>query len=182
MGCGSGVLTKELLDLGADVIAVDESPAMLEQAKSYLGVDSVEPRWIQGDAQSLPGLSSESMDGVLCSSVIEYVDRPPTLLGEIHRLLRPGGTLIISVPPRYSMVRTVQKIVRRSAGIFGQERYPDLAVSWFEIAPAKLNRWLDDAGFDLVGVTPFDAILPKPMVFPLRPSLMIIEAKRKQTA
>jgi SAM-dependent methyltransferase len=37
-------------------------------------------------------------DLVLCSQVLEYVARPSVVLAEIHRVLKPGGTLLLSVP------------------------------------------------------------------------------------
>ncbi len=51
-----------------------------------------------GDIQSMPELSSDSFDTLLCSQVLEHVPRPWDAMGEFSRVLRPDGTLILSVP------------------------------------------------------------------------------------
>jgi SAM-dependent methyltransferase len=55
------------------------------------GVDLV------GDAQLLP-LKKCSVDGIFCVSVLEYVQQPQQVVREIHRVLKAGGFLYISVP------------------------------------------------------------------------------------
>lgn len=180
LGCGSGVLTKELLERGAKVVAIDGSPTMLKEAQAYVG-DAYpnEPLWQQSDVQFLPDLCDGSFDGVLCSSVIEYADRPRDLLNEVARILRPHGKFILSVPPRFSSVRAMQKIIRKIAQICGSDKFSYLAVSRFEADPSKLSQWLNDAGFCLDRVTNFDPLIPNALTPLLRPALMIIEAHRK---
>ncbi|MES2696142.1 MAG: class I SAM-dependent methyltransferase [Verrucomicrobiota bacterium] len=43
-------------------------------------------------------LPDAAFDGVLCSQVLEHVFTPEAFLGEIRRVLRPGGTLVLAVP------------------------------------------------------------------------------------
>ncbi|MFZ0760267.1 MAG: class I SAM-dependent methyltransferase [Candidatus Sulfotelmatobacter sp.] len=52
---------------------------------------------IVGDARSLP-VADGSVDVVLCTQVIEHIPEPVPVLQEIFRVLRPGGTLILSAP------------------------------------------------------------------------------------
>lgn len=52
LGCGTGVLARELADRGLEVTGVDPSPAMLEVARSGSGADDV--RWIEGASDRLP--------------------------------------------------------------------------------------------------------------------------------
>lgn len=49
------------------------------------------------DGQSLP-LRDACVDNVLCSQVLEHVFDPLTFLAELHRVLRPGGRLMLTVP------------------------------------------------------------------------------------
>src|SRR6478672_9102903 len=56
--------------------------------------DSVD---IVGDARLIP-LADGTVDAVLCTQVIEHIPEPVPVIREIHRVLRPGGTLILSVP------------------------------------------------------------------------------------
>lgn len=53
-----------------------------------------------GDARHLPVVDG-SVDVVLCTQVIEHIPEPVPVLNEILRVLRPGGTLILSVPAIY---------------------------------------------------------------------------------
>lgn len=49
------------------------------------------------DARAMP-LAGQSVDVVLCTQVLEHIPEPVRVLDEIRRVLRPGGTLILSVP------------------------------------------------------------------------------------
>jgi SAM-dependent methyltransferase len=48
-------------------------------------------------AEQLP-LGSTRFDLVICTQVLEYIAQPSLVLSEIHRVLRPGGALLLSVP------------------------------------------------------------------------------------
>jgi SAM-dependent methyltransferase len=52
---------------------------------------------VQTDAARLP-FPSERFDAVICSELLEHVPDPRLVLGETHRILRPGGALLICVP------------------------------------------------------------------------------------
>lgn len=90
-------------------IAIDvgcgESPyrAILAGFKHYIGFDSPghpdsgsRPD-VMGDACALP-FAAASADAILCTEVIEHVMEPGTLLKEAHRVLKPGGSLLLSAP------------------------------------------------------------------------------------
>jgi len=114
LGCGSGVLCRELLALGASVVAVDGSPRMPSDAREQMGLEYAgRVNWIQSDVQSIDALKNGAYDRVLCSSVVEYLDRPDALLKEVARILSPGGVPVISLPPTLSVVRVLQKAFGR---------------------------------------------------------------------
>ncbi len=52
---------------------------------------------IVGDARRMP-LADASIDVVLCTQVLEHVPDPIAVIAEIRRVLKPGGTLLLSVP------------------------------------------------------------------------------------
>jgi SAM-dependent methyltransferase len=52
---------------------------------------------ILGDAQNIP-VKSNAVDCVKCTELLEHVEHPEKVLGEISRVLKPGGTLILSTP------------------------------------------------------------------------------------
>jgi SAM-dependent methyltransferase len=51
-----------------------------------------------GDIQDMSMIASASYDSAICLEVLEHVPKPSHAISEIHRILRPGGILIISVP------------------------------------------------------------------------------------
>jgi ubiquinone/menaquinone biosynthesis C-methylase UbiE len=93
LGCGLGGYSMALQEHGANVVSVDLSP--LETSGKF--------QMFCADAQVLP-LESESMDWVICASLIEHVSSPETLLWEIQRVLRVGGLAYLSFPPFYTPI------------------------------------------------------------------------------
>jgi arsenite methyltransferase len=96
VGCGPGFFVTELAAVvGGEgfVVGVDASTDMLPvAAKRAEGHDNVELR--QADATSLP-LPDASFDRALAVQVLEYVQDIPAALREMHRVLRPGGRVLV---------------------------------------------------------------------------------------
>lgn len=177
LGCGAGVLTRELLARSCDVIAVDGSPGMLKAAQEYCGTGGT-VRWHLGDVQDLSFLENRAVDGILCSSVVEYLPGAEKLLMEAARVLRGGGRLIVSIPPRWAFLRTIQKVQRKLWGLVGLDVHPYLTVSTLEMSRREVSRLLARHGFRLVGSRSFDPLLPAALVAIVRPSLIVYRAVR----
>ena len=93
VGCGTGQL---LADAGAaapdaHLIGVDPSPKMLERARSRVPA----ARIIEGSAEAIP-VDSGSVDWLVTTSVFHYVQDPFAARREFRRVLRPGGTLVLT--------------------------------------------------------------------------------------
>lgn len=94
-GCGPGVYSEWLVEHGAEVVAIDASPKMVELAKRRLGL-KVDIR--QADlAKPLTFLDSSSFDIVLSPLVLEYVEDWGNTFAEFYRVLRPEGHFVFSV-------------------------------------------------------------------------------------
>jgi len=99
-GCGPGVYCEWLVKHGADVIAIDASPKMVELANQRLGA-TADIR--QADlSKPLDFLDSSSFDIVLCPLVLEYIEDWHTTFAEFYRVLRPAGCLVFSVTHPFS--------------------------------------------------------------------------------
>ncbi len=97
LGCGAGVLTERLVAEGYNVDAVDMSPDMIEFSKQRLAkFDSSTYRLARAECQSLP-FTDAAFDVVACIGVFGYMDDVDAAIREIKRVLRPGGTLILSI-------------------------------------------------------------------------------------
>ncbi|HJQ67793.1 MAG TPA: class I SAM-dependent methyltransferase [Blastocatellia bacterium] len=94
-GCGPGVYSEWLVARGAEVVALDVSPKMVELAKQRLG-RAVDVR--QADlGKPLDFLDDSSFDLVLSPLVLEYIEDWAGAFSEFYRVLRPAGHLVFSV-------------------------------------------------------------------------------------
>lgn len=92
--CGPGFYLEHLLARGAEVIGCDASRRMIGLARARVG-DSIDLR-VHSLDERLDWLQDESVDLVLCALAYHYISDRPAFLGEIFRVLRPGGSLVIS--------------------------------------------------------------------------------------
>ncbi len=87
VGAGTGALSRTLVSLGLDVVAVEPDPQMRRVLSEQVsGIDVRE-----GRAEELP-LDTADVDAVLGGQMWHWVD-PDTAAAEVARVLRPGGTL-----------------------------------------------------------------------------------------
>jgi SAM-dependent methyltransferase len=93
VGCGSGPIMADLRDRGAIVTGVDSSAGMLEQARARLGT-ATDLRVVDL-AGPLP-FEDAIFDDVIASQVLHYLKDWGPILAELHRVLKPGGRLIVS--------------------------------------------------------------------------------------
>src|SRR3954470_22596927 len=106
-GGGTGGFAVPLAGLGHDVTVVDPSPdslAALERRAAEAGLAGT-IHAVQGDAAQLPDLvAPDSVDAVLCHSVLEVVDDPAAAVAAVARVLRSGGVASVLVAGRAAAV------------------------------------------------------------------------------
>lgn len=111
-GCGLGVCTVALSDMGDKVVGLDISPKSLRAAESLadkLGKANIEFR--EGDLMDLP-YEADTFDLILCWGVLVSVPSAEKAFSELARCLRKDGTLIIAVL-RKSGLSPIHNTVRR---------------------------------------------------------------------
>lgn len=144
VGCGHGFYVAELLDeVGADgsVTGVDSSEPMLALAAARCEGRG-NASFHEGDATALPQ-PDDTFDAALSVQTQEYVDEIATSLGELHRVLRPGGRVLIwDVDWATMSLRTADpERMRRILDAWDQHlAHPSL--------PSRLTAELRAAGFD----------------------------------
>ncbi|MEU8234405.1 methyltransferase domain-containing protein [Actinoplanes sp. NPDC048967] len=96
LAAGTGIVTARAAQAlpGAHLVATDLSPAMLEVAAGREETSGV--MFQAADAQDLP-FDDGSFDAVLCQFGVMFLPDKARAYGEMRRVLRPGGTLLISV-------------------------------------------------------------------------------------
>ena len=108
LGCGAGRHTFEALRRGAIATAVDQNTgdladievmvAAMAEAGEIKPVE--EPVTLEADAMALPFADGHS-DRVIASEILEHIPDDRTVIGEITRVVRSGGTVAVSVPRRW---------------------------------------------------------------------------------
>jgi SAM-dependent methyltransferase len=93
-GCGAGPLLAALRDRGAIVTGFDKSAGMLDLARRRLGDDADLQVAELGNPLPFP---DDTFDDVTASLVLHYLEDWRPALGELRRVLKPGGRLIVSV-------------------------------------------------------------------------------------
>jgi ubiquinone/menaquinone biosynthesis C-methylase UbiE len=95
VACGTGALTlaaAERVGRGGSVVGLDRNPEMLAVARRK----STEVEWMDGKAEALP-LPDSSFDAVVSQFGFMFFDDKARALGEMMRVLRPGGMLAVAV-------------------------------------------------------------------------------------
>ncbi len=140
-GCGTGRVTEALagrLPAGR-VIAVDGSPAMVEQARARLG-----PGADVRVADLLELDLGEPVDAVLSTATLHWIADHDRLFGRLHAVLRPGGQLVAQCGGEGNIAGARAAIAAAARG------YPELADwagPWHFAGPRDTARRLRAAGF-----------------------------------
>lgn len=132
LGCGSGHLTALLAPFVKRVVGIDASDEMLAQAHTRLsGFANAELRL--GELETLP-IDGDVLDAAVLSLVMHHAPDPRRVLDEAHRVLAPGGRLlIVDLLPHERM-----------------EYRERMGHVWLGFSRAQVTAWLDEAGFSRV--------------------------------
>lgn len=92
VGCGTGALSQTIIETASPgtVTGVDSSPGYIEYVKGR--IENPRARFEVGDAQSLP-VDAGSLDVAVSGLVLNFVPRPPRMVAEMTRVVRPGGVV-----------------------------------------------------------------------------------------
>jgi len=135
VGTSIGLFLRLALDRGWDAVGNEFGARARTVAQDRFGLD------VSGEPLAEMGLEPASFDVVTLNSVLEHVNAPREMLGEIGGLLKPGGALSVIVPNVESLACRV--LHERAATFDGRNH-----LSYF--SSRTLARMLDSAGFDVV--------------------------------
>jgi 2-polyprenyl-6-hydroxyphenyl methylase/3-demethylubiquinone-9 3-methyltransferase len=125
------------------VVGVDPCTRGLEAGRRHARESGLNIRYLAGIGQSIP-LEDDSVDRVVCVDVLEHVRDFPSVLSEIRRVLRPGGTLFFDCVNRNWFARlvvvTMAEVILRVLPLGTHD--PDLF-----IRPDELTAHLESLGF-----------------------------------
>ncbi len=148
-GCGTGFYTQVLADKADSVVATDLSPGMLAVAQDQIKATNVTLQVEDCQKSSLP---DGAFDTAFISLVIHFTE-PDKTLAEMHRILKPRGTLIIAnLDPRalngLDRVRCLIRILYR--GFTGYRVKPPKGLGKNVMTEKQLCDLLGQSGFKVV--------------------------------
>lgn len=135
VGTGTGFVAAGLASRVKKVVGVDNSSAMLDVARENLdslGAGNVE--LVEGDIAELP-FPDDAMDAACANMVLHHALEPADMLGEMARVVSPGGTVAIcdEVEHPYEWMR---------------EEHADV---WLGFTEEQVERFFVEAGLDACG-------------------------------
>jgi len=94
IGAGTGFITEGLIQKGLKVIAIDQSEAMfVEMRKRFKDIEAIDYRI--ADAENIP-IEDGFVDYVFANMFLHHVDNPASAIKEMARILKLGGSLVIT--------------------------------------------------------------------------------------
>ena len=134
LGCGTGWFSKRAIESGADVYSIDIGFNLLKKVS-----EKCDAKKIVSDGIFL-GIKDGVFDYIIATESIEHTSDPKAVLGEMHRVLKNDGILILTVPNRtwhftVSIAKTLK--IRKYDGY---ENW----VGYYE-----LQKWLHELGFSI---------------------------------
>lgn len=130
IGCGNGDLIPQILNHAKNVIGVDRSGKMLEQAKKILNKNAGRVSLRLGEIEHLP-LKDNEADTAIANMVLHHLSTPADAIIEICRILKAKGNLII-----IDLAKHNNELMRT--------KYGD---RWLGFNDKEITKWLTNTGF-----------------------------------
>ena len=128
IGAGTGFISEVLIQAGLQVIAVDQSEAILKEMKrKFADIETIDYR--VGQAQNLP-ISDGTVDYAFANMYLHHVESPPKAIAEMIRILKPAGKLVITDLDEHEFD-------------FLREEHHD---RWMGFKRADIEKWFQSAG------------------------------------
>jgi trans-aconitate methyltransferase len=148
LGCGTGHLTQEIAARGADVVGIDNSEAMLAEARrSHPAL-----RFEHADAAELRTL--RPVDAVFSNAALHWMTRPDAVAARVYEALRPGGRFVAEMGGKGN-VRAVHAALEESIREAGHTPIEESSLLYFP-SVGEYARVLEAAGFRVANALHFD--------------------------
>lgn len=148
IGCGIGNFTKSLTKYGK-VTAIDINNDYIEQAKKKVAGKA---RIGFGDIEKGKYFfKSSDFDTIVCINVLEHIKDDMVALKNMHRLLKPNGTLILHVPAHPFLYGSIDASIGHFRRYEIKKLINNLQISGFEIDIAKRLNFIGAVGWFIVG-------------------------------
>jgi SAM-dependent methyltransferase len=146
VGCGPGRMTGALAERFDRVLALDVSPAMLEQARAAVKAPNVQ--FVAVSGERLDGVDDGTADALVCYLVFQHLPARRVIESYLHefaRVLAPGGEAYVQIPVLGSAGR-LWRAVRRPFVALSRRPERGAAFRGFRLTQRELDRALSGAG------------------------------------
>jgi ubiquinone/menaquinone biosynthesis C-methylase UbiE len=166
IACGTGIVTRKVVPLVGSrgiVIGLDANPEMINMARITAEQEHLTIEWYTNPAEQLP-FPDENFDLILCQFGLMFFTDRHAALKEMHRVLRRGGRLVLSVwqgLDRHPFYQILHDVSQRHFGISSVETV-------FSLGNAdELRKLLTNSGFRQIEIKPMSitAHFPQPEEF-----------------
>lgn len=134
IGCASGVSAVILARRGFAVKGIDVSPNLIAQANKIWSGEKNKPEFSVADAESLP-IEEGSCDVCFLGGVIHHFPDSRKVIDEIHRVLKPGGKLLMIEPNALDVVERISWFFAGRLNLLSPNEYP--------VSPVEMSRALE---------------------------------------
>jgi trans-aconitate methyltransferase len=148
LGCGTGHLTNEIKNLGAEVIGIDASAEMVARAaKTYPDID-----FRVADAADFH--FDEKFDAVFSNAVLHWVHKADEAINCVFDSLKPGGRFVAEMGGKGNNAH----ILATTRQVLKKHGYPQLANKkpWYFPSLGAYTTKLENAGFRVTSAMHFD--------------------------
>ena len=149
LGCGDGALTKIVVELGCDVVAIDSSPDMIAAAKRR----GLNAHVMDGQALEF----THEFDAVFSNAALHWMKSPERVIAGVWRALKPGGRFVGEFGGHgnvASIVNTLESTL--------SSRGKTVASPWFFPRPEEYKQLLEASGFEIKTIE----LMPRPTLLP----------------
>ena len=151
LGCGTGHLTAQIAESGADVIGLDSSPEMVAGARAAYPDLSFQP----GDAANFS--FATPFDAIFSNAALHWIPTPEAVIACVWRALKPGGRFVAEFGGKGNAATLI-------SGLFGALRAFDQPVPkrlpWYFPSPAEYATLLEVQGFRVAHLAYFERTAP----------------------
>jgi trans-aconitate methyltransferase len=150
VGCGTGALTAQIAAAGCEVVGIDRSLAMIEQAKQKYPALAFEVKDARDFAFEVP------FDAVFSNAALHWVREPASVIACVHQVLKPGGRFVAEFGGRGNVRCLCAGLDAACRATLGQP----FASPWYYPSIAEYAGLLEAAGLEVVFAILFDRPTP----------------------
>lgn len=150
IGCGGGILSESMAEIGAQVSAIDASKEAIEIARLHQIETNSKVEYIQSTAEEFAEQKAHQFDIITCMEMLEHVPSPESVISACVSLVKPGGYVFLS-----TLNRNPKAYLQ---AVFGAEYVLNLLPKGTHdyqkfIKPSELAAWLRANDLDLCNLS-----------------------------